>query len=417
MSKINVSNVIDSRTKIYEQVCIFKNDKFDEIKLALSVVRQFIIDRKLLIYGGMAIDFALRLHGDKIYEDDAIPDYDFLSPNHVSDTYDLTDILYDTEGITGTELSCKPAVHIGTMTIKLHNTPIADISYIEPDLFKFLNDKYNLSTPDLVRFVHPTYQYIDLHSALAFPFQNSPMEAIFHRLKKDITRLRILREYYTPKEDTSELPKYGKISDIAGRDIVPTAMTAFSVYNHLFGSKDTSDVLFGERVEEIVDIPQAELPDGVDINPRNGNLIPPHWFDKKTGGLSVNTYGDQFLLADEISKNGNLIKLPNVNLIMTQLLGFYFVFKKKYYLTAYNKLVKIVLSNKDKRLGVYIRPEKLFGRNNISVIHKFKLSKMAETVGRENIQPDFLMDLSIIPRGYSPTISRKYNLDRPDKKK
>lgn len=407
--KINVSNISGSRKKIYEQICIHKNENYKEVEIALPIVRKFIIDRSLIIYGGMAIDFALKKFGDKIYDDNVIPDYDFLSPNYVSDTYDLTDILYKTEGITKTELSCKPAMHLGTMTVKLHNIPIADISNISPPVFKLLCDKWILKTPDGVNFVHPTYQYVDLHSALAYPFQNSPLESIFHRLEKDIERMNKLHDYYEI-ETSAKLPNLGKkIDDLAsGGSIVPCGITAFSIYANMFGDNKDA-VLYGDRIEYITDEYSNEY------SPKVENLIHPHREDKD-GNLAVNIYGDQFLLADEISKNGNLIKLPSVNVILCNLIGFYFVFKKEYYLMAYKKLCNIVRNTSDKRLQVYVRPEKLFGIKNISVIQKFKISKMAQNVGHDNIKPEYLIDLDKVPRGYSPNISNKYNLKRPDQK-
>ena len=55
---------------------------YDNITDALTIVKQFIISNDLILVGGMAIDFALKLKGDQIYTDDQLPDYDFDSPLH-----------------------------------------------------------------------------------------------------------------------------------------------------------------------------------------------------------------------------------------------------------------------------------------------------------------------------------------------
>ncbi|MDF1729141.1 MAG: hypothetical protein P1U53_15480, partial [Sulfitobacter sp.] len=64
------------------------------IDRALEVVRRFILERGLMLYGGMAIDCGLKAAGAAgIYPDDARPDYDVRSADSVRDAYDLVDIL------------------------------------------------------------------------------------------------------------------------------------------------------------------------------------------------------------------------------------------------------------------------------------------------------------------------------------
>ena len=52
---------------------------------ALEIVRAFIVERGLVLYGGTAIDRALRLKGSKLYPDEERPDYDVYSPRNVDD--------------------------------------------------------------------------------------------------------------------------------------------------------------------------------------------------------------------------------------------------------------------------------------------------------------------------------------------
>ena len=60
---------------------------------ALELVRAFIVERGLILFGGLAIDYALRLRGAQLYPDDERPDFDVLSPRSVDDAYDLVDRL------------------------------------------------------------------------------------------------------------------------------------------------------------------------------------------------------------------------------------------------------------------------------------------------------------------------------------
>ena len=55
------------------------NPEYDTIIAALEHVRKFIIAEKLVIYGGQAIDYALRIKGEKIYSDHELPDFDVFS--------------------------------------------------------------------------------------------------------------------------------------------------------------------------------------------------------------------------------------------------------------------------------------------------------------------------------------------------
>lgn len=56
----------------------------------------------------------MRLVGDNIYTDNQMPDYDFYSPNHAADAYELAAILCK-EGFKNT--SCINAMHITTMMV------------------------------------------------------------------------------------------------------------------------------------------------------------------------------------------------------------------------------------------------------------------------------------------------------------
>lgn len=156
---------------------------------ALEIVRRFIIDRRLILFGGLAVDYALRLRGAQLYPDDERPDFDFLSPRSVDDAYDLADILaragFANVGVVR-------AIHVQTCKVRTDFVWVADIGYCPPDVLE--------SIPCLeyqgIRFVHPDYQRMDQHLALCFPYQGAPREDIFNRWKKDTTRFNLYERYY-----------------------------------------------------------------------------------------------------------------------------------------------------------------------------------------------------------------------------
>lgn len=183
---------MEDKSKDYELIVVKANPLYKEIVLATEIVRKFIKDKSLIVYGGTAIDMALRLKGDHIYPDDSIeiPDYDFYSPDNVEHAYSLADILYN-YGFTN--VRAINAAHIGTLRVDIGNgNYVADISYMPKNLF----DRIPCLVYNEIRIVSPLYQRIDTHSSLSFPYNNPPRENILHRFKKDITRFNKMSKYY-----------------------------------------------------------------------------------------------------------------------------------------------------------------------------------------------------------------------------
>lgn len=156
---------------------------------ALEIVRKFIVERDLILFGGLAIDYALRLRGDRIYPDEQRPDFDFLSPRSVDDAYDLADILQragfeDVGAIRG--------IHVQTMRVRTSFAYVADIGYAPPDVYA------QIPTIDYMgmRVVHPDFQRMDQHLAFCFPFNGPPREDVFHRWRKDLKRFNLLAAHY-----------------------------------------------------------------------------------------------------------------------------------------------------------------------------------------------------------------------------
>lgn len=184
-----------ARTGEFEIVALTHEPIYNDFVRAIGYVKPFIIKHGLILYGGSAIDYALRLKGSNIYPDSAlaVPDLDFYSPDNVTHAYDLADILY-AEGYP--EARAINAEHIETMRVDCGGKHwVADISYRPKDVF----DKLPTITYENMKVIHPDFQRIDLHSSLAFPYDNPPREVVFARLAKDIKRFNILDKYYPPE--------------------------------------------------------------------------------------------------------------------------------------------------------------------------------------------------------------------------
>jgi hypothetical protein len=199
----NLSCHIDDNEESLELIAIKRDKDRDMQERALSIVKEFISERKLILYGGIAIDYSLRLKGSSIYSDDELPDYDFLSPRSVDDAYDLAELL---QSKGHHNVSAIRATHVQTMRVRVDFIVVADISYIPESVFKTLE---YLEYKDL-RILHPNFQRIDMHLSLSFPFLAPPNVAIFNRWRKDIKRFNMFEKYY-PLEDNDSKKKIGSI--------------------------------------------------------------------------------------------------------------------------------------------------------------------------------------------------------------
>ena len=209
--------------KFFELLVVKHDPVYEELIDAIALIKKFITDRGLIIYGGSAIDYALRLRGDFEYPDDALEmDLDFYSPNSVEDSYDLADELF-AAGFS----SARAIVGMHTDTMRVDpgdNHFIADIHYIPRVIFEKI--------PTLVykgmKIVHPSFQRIDLHSALAFPYDDPPREVIFARWSKDIRRFNKLNAKYPIEELKDDLPTQ-KITISGLKRFIPTGFLAYAM--------------------------------------------------------------------------------------------------------------------------------------------------------------------------------------------
>jgi hypothetical protein len=238
-----------ARAAEYELVAQRRDVDGPMIDRALEIVRQFIIDRKLILFGGLAIDYALRLKGDRIYPDDQRPDFDFISTRSVDDAYDLADILFK----TGFEdVGTVRGIHVQTMRVRTDFIWVADIGYAPPEVFN--NIPTFVYNGMLV--VHPDYQRMDMHLAFCFPFNNPPHEDVFNRWSKDLKRFNLLEKYYPIVAEDSNIT----FNKIIGNLPVPVignfktlmvALHGFSAYAITRTSLDELATAFKEELPKI----------------------------------------------------------------------------------------------------------------------------------------------------------------------
>ena len=157
-----------------------------DVKNIISILENFLKQRKLVCYGGTAINNILPLE-DQFYDKNIeIPDYDFYSVRaRWTDAKELADIYYK-EGFQ--EVEAKAGVHHGTYKVFVNFIPVADITYLDAQLFKRVQK-------DAIRvygilYCAPNFLRMNMYLELSRPFGD------ITRWEKVLKRLILLNKNY-----------------------------------------------------------------------------------------------------------------------------------------------------------------------------------------------------------------------------
>jgi len=133
---VKTSEKIEKRL---EKAIDLASDKLDyiaahdsEIVRALKIVEAFIKRKKRVCYGGTAMN-AILPPSKRFYDPEKdLPDYDFYTPEPDKDVKELVKELEDNKF---SDVYKKMGMHEGTQKVLVNYVPVADISFIEPELF------------------------------------------------------------------------------------------------------------------------------------------------------------------------------------------------------------------------------------------------------------------------------------------
>ena len=193
------SNNINEYADLVEEHKDTRNYFYEELQECYKIVEEFIKRNDRILVGGMAIDYALKNKGSKLYSQNRI-DYDFVTPEYNKDAYDLGNILAEKfEGV-----SVINALHVSTMRVRYKFIAVADITYMPISLYS----KIRTFNYQGFRCIHPIEQMVDQMRSIIYMVENPPREPIFgERLTKDIKRFCLLSENYDIPT-TSKKEKY-----------------------------------------------------------------------------------------------------------------------------------------------------------------------------------------------------------------
>lgn len=186
----------------------------EEVKEIIDIVETFIKDKKLICYGGTAINNILPVQDQFYNKDIEIPDYDFFSHSALDDAKLLADI-YASKGYKDVE--AKSGVHHGTYKVFVNFIPVADITYVPKDLFKAI--QRDAIKVDGILYAPPDYLRMAMFLELSRP------KGDVSRWEKVLKRLTLLNKnykMYNPRCNHVDFMRGFEGSKEDGRDIYET---------------------------------------------------------------------------------------------------------------------------------------------------------------------------------------------------
>jgi hypothetical protein len=322
----------------------------DNIKKIINIVEKFISDKKLICYGGTAINNILPKDEQFYNLNYELPDYDFFSINAINNAKQLADIYYKA-GYT--QVEAKSGAHTGTYKVFVNFIPIADITQIDKDIFKSL--KENAIKINDILYTPPDFLRMSMYLELSRPKGDiSRWEKILKRLfllnkyyplnNPNCNSMNFMREFNGNKNDSKHIFSIVK-ETLIQQGVVFFGAYASSLYNKInndktnknFNKKSPDFDVLSEDPENIAiilkDILKENNYQNVKIykKPAIGEIISEHY------ELVYNDDSLVYIYKPSACHSYNIIKLNNINIKIASIdtiMSFYLAFifsNRKYY--------------------------------------------------------------------------------------
>ena len=222
------------KAEVKAKMELFNSEIMGEI---INIVEKFLRDKKLICYGGTAINNILPKEEQFYNYEIEIPDYDFFSNNALKHCRELADI-FCKKGFEDVE--AKSGIHEGTFKIFVNYIPVADITQINPLLFKSLQQDSLIING--IYYTPPNYLRMSMYLELSRPAGDVT------RWEKVLKRLILLNKYYPIKGNKCEKLKIQrqfegsnsrakKIFEISKQSFIDQGLVFFGGYANLLYSK------------------------------------------------------------------------------------------------------------------------------------------------------------------------------------
>lgn len=156
-----------------------------EVVQIIKILEDFLVRKRLICYGGTAINNILPKEAQFYDREIEVPDYDFFSKNALKDAKELADAYF----VAGyDEVEAKAGMHPGTYKVYVSFLPVADITYLHPTLFDSLSKE--AITVAGIKYAPPNYLRMAMFLELSRP------DGDVSRWEKVLKRINLLNRYH-----------------------------------------------------------------------------------------------------------------------------------------------------------------------------------------------------------------------------
>lgn len=149
-----------------------------EILFALDLIETFLRKKKRVCYGGTAINAILPQKLQFYDEQKDLPDYDFFTPNPQED---IAELVLELKKAGFTEVVQRIGMHAGTYKILVNFIPIADITFLDPEIYKIVYRRSLVRKG--IHYGDPDFLRMNMYLELSRPRGDvSRWEKVFERL-------------------------------------------------------------------------------------------------------------------------------------------------------------------------------------------------------------------------------------------
>jgi hypothetical protein len=208
-----------------------EHEEYTKYKSIFDEAIKYIKKRKVLLYGGMAINDLLPKK-DKIYAPDSLPDIDIFSENGKKQSDDIVKHFIK-KGYNKLTTNSSDALHIGTYKVYIDSVQVFDVTTVSKRAYTRLRENSVIGDTG-IRVVNPQFLRLSLHMMMSQSHDARRWSKVFNRL---IT----FYKYYPPKECVPKLLTSSTGDSFTKLHYIPENIVK-NIYQYL---SDKDVVLFG----------------------------------------------------------------------------------------------------------------------------------------------------------------------------
>ena len=165
----------------------------ESVQNIIKLVEDYIQSHELICYGGTAINNILPIDSQFYNREIEIPDYDVFSKNPIEDAKNLANYYYDNNY---TDVEAKTGVHEGTYKVYVNSIPVADITFLIPEIFD--NIYKDAVKVNKILYAPPNFLRMSMYLELSRP------DGDVSRWEKILKRLILLNKHFPIKGNKCE---------------------------------------------------------------------------------------------------------------------------------------------------------------------------------------------------------------------